>query len=380
VEPELAGLRADRVGERTIGNARAARRRIEATLDAVGAVILAALTATVVLASRGDRSAVIALLWASVSVLVAARFTGKVQRTGPAIAVLTVATFVTLDSWAARSWTGLLDGPLPYENASGAFLAQAAFGGALVAVSTRRIPVILAGALAGAAFGLAAMQASTAAAVTLGLLLLVVAARIKRRWARPAVLVASCLFLAVLASTVLLGATFRGDEEDGGLRARVYEALTDRRIALWHDALSILAERPGGVGPARFDDVPPRLVDDPDAEWAHNEFLQQGAELGWAGLVLTVLLFLWGFARLWVHPVPDAALVVGAASLAALGIHASVDYILHFPAVPLTAAAIVGAAQAAKHRRSVGGREGPGEEGVEGGAHPAGVAGPPPSG
>ena len=37
---------------------------------------------------------------------------------------------------------------------------------------------------------------------------------------------------------------------------------------------------------------------------------------------------------------------LGAAALAALVIHACVDYVLHFPAVPLAAAALVGTAQA----------------------------------
>ena len=74
-------------------------------------------------------------------------------------------------------------------------------------------------------------------------------------------------------------------------------------------------------------------------------------ELGWAGLALVVLVFLWGFARLWVHPAPDLVVALGAASLAALGIHASVDYVLHFPAVPLAAAALVGTAQAVPFRR-----------------------------
>jgi hypothetical protein len=53
---------------------------------------------------------------------------------------------------------------------------------------------------------------------------------------------------------------------------------------------------------------------------------------------------LWGFASLGATAVPDLVSVLGAVALAALGIHASVDYVLHFPAVPVTASALVGAA------------------------------------
>ena len=89
------------------------------------------------------------------------------------------------------------------------------------------------------------------------------------------------------------------------------------------------------VGPGTFAQVDRTARRDADVRWAHNEFLQEGVELGWAGFALLVLLFGWGFARLWVLPAPDIVVALGAASLAALGIHASVDYVLHFPAVPL---------------------------------------------
>jgi hypothetical protein len=64
------------------------------------------------------------------------------------------------------------------------------------------------------------------------------------------------------------------------------------------------------------------------------------------GFVLLASLFVWGFARLAVTAPPDTMSALGAVALVALGIHASIDYILHFPAVPITAAALVGAAMA----------------------------------
>ena len=195
------------------------------------------------------------------------------------------------------------------------------------------------------------------------------------RLARGSIVAVALIFVAVLAGTVALGVGYRPGADTVFVRA-----LTERRLELWHESLALIADHPGGVGPGRFQDVDPTALRDRDARWAHNEFLQQGVELGWAGLVLVVLLFLWGFARLWVHPAPDLVVALGAASLAALGIHASVDYVLHFPAVPLAAAALVGTAQAVPLRRSPHDHDDAGQEGFEGDAHPAGVADAPAAG
>jgi len=103
-----------------------------------------------------------------------------------------------------------------------------------------------------------------------------------------------------------------------------------------------------GVGPGRFADASPTASRDPDLRWAHNEFLQSGAESGLPGFVLSVLLFLWGFGALWANAGHAAnegfATALGAAALATLGAHASVDYVLHFPAVALAGGALVGSA------------------------------------
>jgi O-antigen ligase len=187
---------------------------------------------------------------------------------------------------------------------------------------------------------------------------------------RASIVLAGTLVVFVLAGTNALGATYHA-----GGNGPLVRALTERRVVLWHESLSIIAAHPGGVGPGRFADVDPTAIRDPDASWAHNEFLQQGVELGWAGLALLVLVFAWGFARLWVQPAPDMVVALGAASFAALGVHACVDYVLHVPAVPLTAAALLGTAQAVPFRRSRRDGDEPRQEGFEGGGHPDGVAG-----
>jgi O-antigen ligase len=186
---------------------------------------------------------------------------------------------------------------------------------------------------------------------------------------RAVVVVAAALFVGVLIITGVLGSVYRT-----GTDGRVADALSERRLELWHESVQILGDHPLGVGPGRYEDVSPTARRDADARWAHNEFLQQGVELGWIGLVLTALFFLWGFARLWVRPAPDVVTALGAASLAALGIHGCVDYIIHFPAVPLAAAVIVGNAQAVPFRRHRRDHAGDREEGIEDGDDAAGMA------
>jgi hypothetical protein len=79
--------------------------------------------------------------------------------------------------------------------------------------------------------------------------------------------------------------------------------------------------------------------------------LQQGAETGVIGLLLLIFIVIWGFSSLGAVK-GDTVTVLGGVALAALGIHACVDYILHFPAVPIAASALVGAAGTPIHRRN----------------------------
>jgi hypothetical protein len=347
--------------------------RSRAVLDLLGLVLLLTYvgTAFAAAATRGDAGPVVALLIASAAVLAAARVIGSMQRSVVPVVVVVVAIVV---AWRAGWAVGgaPLVGPFRYRNASGAFFVQASLAALMVAGAARRWPVRIAGIVAAVPFAIAGAGASAAA----GLSLLVVGVALLGlggpRAARASVALAGMALALVLAGTVALGAGYRVGG-DGPL----VRALTERRLVLWHESLVIIGERPGGVGPGRFDRVSPTAIADQDARWAHQEFLQQGVELGLAGLALAVLVFAWGFVRLWAHPRPDVVVALGAASLAALGIHACVDYVLHFPAVPLTAAALLGTAQAVPLRRFERAGHGPGQEGVEGGGHPVGVAGTP---
>jgi len=219
-----------------------------------------------------------------------------------------------------------------------------------------------------------AVETASTAAFALGVISLSLFSLAGPRGARFGVIACGVALAVVLAGTVGLGATYRSGSASFATRA-----LTERRLVLWSEALDILAEHPAGVGVGGFATTAPTAIRDRDARWAHQEFLQVGVELGWAGLALVMLLFVWGFVRLAMHPRPDACVALGAASLAALGIHASVDYVWHFPAVPVVAAALVGSAQASPRRR-VGVPDLDREESVEGGCVAARAAGAPASG
>jgi O-antigen ligase len=114
-------------------------------------------------------------------------------------------------------------------------------------------------------------------------------------------------------------------------------------LILWRDAADLMKEHPlTGVGPRRFRAESQIAIADPDTTETHNEFLQQGAETGIPGLVLLLALFGWVFAGAVRAATPAAA--VGAASVAILGIHSNVDYVMHFPVVVIAAALIAGVA------------------------------------
>jgi O-antigen ligase len=150
-----------------------------------------------------------------------------------------------------------------------------------------------------------------------------------------------------IATTTVLGATFRPDRDAGQLGGVAARILSERRLELWHDALQAMDAHPvTGAGPGRFAQVSPVAQSDPDAAWAHSAFLQQGAEQGVVGLALLLLLTAWAFVRLLAVDAPDAITALGAVSVASLGVLASIDYVLHFPAVPLAAALLLGTATA----------------------------------
>ncbi len=346
--------------------------RTPAIVDGLGLLFLASYVAVAFVATRhgGTAGPLVMLLLSSAVVLTVGRLLGSVHRAvTPAVIVVTAA--IVLVTTRPIIGGGPLSGPFGYRNATGAFCVQGAVAALMFAAAVRWWPLRILGIAAVVPFAVAAGMDSAAAGASLVVIAIAAIGLAGVRAVRVSIAVAGALLAVVLLAVVVLGAGYR----PGGDGA-VTRALTERRLVLWHESLRIIVDHPGGVGPGRFKDVSPTAIRDADAHWAHDEFLQQGVELGWAGLALALLVFVWGFVRLWVHPRPDMVVALGAASLAALGIHAGVDYVLHFPAVPLTAAALIGTAQAVSSRRLFRhDRDQHRQEGIEGGGHPTGVAG-----
>lgn len=232
-----------------------------------------------------------------------------------------------------------LAGPLGYTNAGAALYLQGTAAALMLASrvrGTRRAGSVVAAVALGTA---AALSGSRAVIL---LLPLPWAAWLlgRRDAARPVVAGMAGLLGLVLVATVALGATRGGAD---GPPAQSLEAVAEGRLAMWHDALMLMLDHPlAGVGPGRFEVESPIARSDPDVRWAHHGFLQQGAEAGVPGFALAVLFVAWGFMRLWFAGT-DRATGLGAASLACLGAQACVDYVLHFPALPILAATLVGA-------------------------------------
>jgi O-antigen ligase len=313
-------------------------------LDAVGFVLLAALAGWILLAanaSGGEAAGTVGLLLAGGAAYVLGHLLGRQARTLGPMLLLAVAVGVVIASPTEILSAAPLSGPFGYVNAKAAFFAQASLAGIMVSFGSSSPAGRTAGVISGVGFAVVVLSsASIAAAGLLVALPGIALAATAWRGSRAGVAICAALFGIALVGTIVLGAAY----EPGKSIPGPHRLSTERRLTLWSEAVAITAERPlFGVGPGRFQAVSPTALADRDARWAHHEFLQLGAESGVVGLVLLAGVFVWGFARLSVGP-PDTITALGAAALAALGIHACLDYVLHFAPVPLAGALLVGAA------------------------------------
>lgn len=344
----------------------------EVVLDRVGAALVAASIAWALALSivrGGDPSGQVVLLLALAAVVAAVRVLSASGRPVGPMAVAAAGAVLLLASIGAHTrGAGLPFGlpigppktsapPLIYPNANGAFFVQAAAASLILAAARVGRGLRWAGIAAAVVFGAAAvLSGSLAASLTLVIVAAALVVPGGRVGSRLMMAAAAAAVVAVLVTTIAIASSDPGRGRGRGL-GRAERVVANRlggiRIDLWREAFALTRENPvGGVGPGRFGrgtDSPRR---DRDQLWAHNEFLQQGAESGIPGFLLLVALVGWGFVRLWFSPA-DRITGLAAASLAALAVHASVDYVVHFPLVPLAAAALVGTAQAPRRGREV---------------------------
>lgn len=265
----------------------------------------------------------------------------------PAVVVTAAATFAALGRGDLLD-AGPLSGPFGYANAKGAFFMVASIAGLMLAVGSKRRGLKALGV--SSAFLAATVPVATdVVASTMLLIVLPVPVLLLARTgpgrARLAIGICGGAFGVVLVATVALGAR---DWSDPGssVEIGIRDALTFNRLELWHEAEQLMVRNPlGGIGPGRFGQVAPLSLRERTSllRWAQHDFLQQGAEQGVLGLVLLIGVFGAGFSCLWSTRDADAFVALAATALAAVGIQACGDYVLHFPAVSLAASALVGA-------------------------------------
>jgi O-antigen ligase len=319
------------------------RVRRAGLVDAAGAAAAALLIfGGYVSASRsgGDPDQLALLTIGVVATVVVARAISSASRAVVPVLAVVAATAVALSSRDDLFSSWALSGPFGYDNAKSGFFGLAALGGLALAVVAKRASVRTLGWIAAVAFAAVPIAGGTIAVASLLPAAAVGVAIKKERTIRIFVwgcaLVAACTVLA----TFVLGGSRAGSDPLDRFAAR---SLSERRLVLWHEAVVIMRDHPlWGVGPGRFQSVSPTARSDRDSRWAHNEFLQTGAETGIPGLVGLVGVFAWAFARASAAAKPTRRTVLAALAVAFLGVQASVDYVLHFPAIPLLAAALVG--------------------------------------
>lgn len=231
-------------------------------------------------------------------------------------------------------------GPFGYANATGSFYVQAVVAGLMLAAAVPR-PWRWVGFVGAAAAAVVVVANGSTAARVLLVLVAAGAAVALTGARRPVAIGLGALSAIALVGTLAVGVA--SDPFAGGVPGSgVFDAT---RKALWNEAVGNMTEHPiVGVGPGGFAEAAPSRLIDTGLGKAHNGFLQIGAETGVVGMGLVVLAFGWLFASVAGRSDPILLAVLGTLALAAFAVGACVDYLMHFPGIPVTAAALAGTA------------------------------------
>lgn len=306
-------------------------------LDQVGLGVAAAALAWALVASLGRPDArpapvVWLVVWAVVLVVAGRRVSPDEPATVPGALAVAVAGAVVLGYPAILRAGG---GPTGYANSNASLVGLGAVAAAAAAATTPRRTRRRAWVGLAAGLGLTVgATGSLAGSVALGAVGVLAAATVLRAHLAPAViggLVAASITLGVTVA-IAAGGDPLGLGERAGLRSDLWARALDQ----------VRAEPVRGSGPGSYAAGLPPTVDD-DLRWAHHGYLQQAAEQGVVGLGLLLSLVAWAYARLWSgRRRPTARTIAGAAAVTLVALHATVDHVLHAPAVPLTLAVLVG--------------------------------------
>ncbi|WP_333769089.1 O-antigen ligase family protein [Streptomyces sp. IBSBF 2435] len=315
--------------------------------DAVGIVVLAccAVWALVAAAGRPARpeGALLALLAVAAGYALGRILGALLPVLAPTAAVTAVLALVLVPPTRLSAHPDAP--PLGYPNADAALLVLAA-GAACCAAwaargGARRVALHAVGAGAAVtalALGSAAGFAAGAAIVLCSL----AAARARRR-------LPGLAGLALAAALVVGGScAVAADTLPPGLSQSLTGQLTQPRVELWHQAVTLAAHHPlRGVGPERFaDEATPSSELAPVAESPQSAPLQLAAEQGIPGAALLAAGFCWLLTALWRSPRPTPVVLTAAATLTGLAMLATVDHVLSYAVVTAGAGFLAGVATA----------------------------------
>lgn len=319
--------------------------------DLFGIALVVALGAWVAFGAGNGAGRSRPVLWLLIG-LTAATAIGRALARRPGLTQRALA--VAIAGAFALSWPGLLGAvgaPTGYANANATLAALgaiAAVGAARTARGgiERRSWLGLGAVLAAAT----AISGSVAGTAVLAAALILLGLSALARW--PGVAVVGGLIVVSIALGLTTAVAVGGDPFGLAERSGV-------RGELWMAAADLLDQEPvRGIGPGNFAEANP-VTDDRDLRWVHHAWLQVAAELGIVGLAFVFGVAGWTWARLWqVARRGPARAAVGAAALVVVGLHGTVDYIWHVPAVLIVAALLVGDATAVNEQANQVNRSG----------------------
>lgn len=283
-----------------------------------------------------DPAPQLAVLTVATAAYVAGRARGRERPVFVAGAIVISILVVTVLSGPSAVSGGASE-PLGYANANGALFTLGVAAAAIIAVVANEEQVRRpAGVLAVVLLALAAATMSAAATILSAAVLLVAFA--VHRVGRWVVLTGPLLAVSAVATTIVLAFT----HDPRPLQA-LERGLSERRTILWHEALEMISDNPVlGLGPGMFSETSPTALREEDAAWAHSAYLQIGAETGVVGLVLFLVLLLWAFGALYRSHQDIRLIIIAAAGMTAVAVHAAIDYLAHFPGVVAVAALLIG--------------------------------------
>lgn len=317
-------------------------------LDAAGVVVLTCCGIWTLVAAAGRQARPEGTLLALLAVTAgyaAGRILGALL---PALAPAAAAAAVLALVLAPPSrLTGRPDAPpLGYHDADAALLVLAAGAACCSAWATRGALVRAGLRLAALGAAVAALALGSAAGFAAGVAVVLYSLAAARTRGRLPGL--ACL---ALAAAVAVGGSCAVAEDalPPGLSAPLTGRLTQPRVELWHQAVTLAEHHPlRGVGPDRFADVsaeaPP--PDGAPAGSPQSAPLQVAAEQGLPGAGLLGASFGWMLCALWRSPRPTPVVLTAGAALTGLALLASVDHVLSYAVVTSGAGYLAGVATA----------------------------------